>query len=212
MPKRLLCLLCLLPLSASAETQVNVVGLFKGKAVIVVNQGRPQTLSVGQVSAEGVKLIAADSSKALLEIEGRRKQLAMGQAASMASDSPAPASVTLYADTAGHHFTEGQINGVSLRFLVDTGATVIAMNSGDARYAGINYRKGQPVQTQTASGVANGYRVVLNTVKIGSLVLYQVDAVVLEGGSPSVVVLGMSALNRLQMEREGIALTLTKKY
>lgn len=212
MPKRLLCLLCLLPLSASAETQVNVVGLFKGKAVIVVNQGRPQTLSVGQVSAEGVKLIAADSSKALLEIEGRRKQLAMGQAASMASDSPAPASVTLYADTAGHHFTEGQINGVSLRFLVDTGATVIAMNSGDARYAGINYRKGQSVQTQTASGVANGYRVVLNTVKIGSLVLYQVDAVVLEGGSPSVVVLGMSALNRLQMEREGIALTLTKKY
>ena len=86
------------------------------------------------------------------------------------------------------------------------------MNSGDARYAGIDFRKGQPVQMQTANGVAKGYRVILNTLKIGNLTLHQVDAVVLEGGSPPMVLFGMSALNRLDMKRAGIALTLTRKY
>ena len=199
--------------SAVAETQVNVVGLFNGKAVLVINSGKPKTLSVGQSSDEGVKLISADSTKAVLEIEGKRRELGMGQAAAVgsAADS-APGSVTLYADSAGHHFTEGQINGATLKFLVDTGATSIAMNSGDAKYAGIDYKRGERIQTQTANGIVTGYRVVINTVKLGGVVLNQVDGTVLEGGSPAFVLLGMSALNRVEMKREGIALTLTKKY
>ena len=206
--------LCLLSASPSwADTQVNVVGLFNGKAVVIVNNGKPQTLSVGQSSREGVKLLAADSQRAVLEVEGNRRELGMGQAVSIAgSPSTVASSVTLYADSAGHFFSEGWINGAKLKFLVDTGATTVAMNSGDARYAGIDFRKGQPVQMQTANGVAKGYRVVLNTLKIGSLTLHQVDAVVLEGGSPPMVLLGMSALNRLDMKRAGIALTLTRKY
>jgi aspartyl protease family protein len=95
---------------------------------------------------------------------------------------------------------------------VDTGASSIAMNSGDAKYANIDYKNGQKIQTQTANGIVTGYRVVINTLKVGSVVLNQVDGLVLEGGSPSVVLLGMSALNRLEMKREGIALTLTRKY
>ena len=199
--------------SVLADTQVNVVGLFNGKAVLVINNGKPKTLSVGQSSDEGVKLISADSTKAVLKIEGKRRELGMGQAASIAgAASSSPDSVTLYADSAGHHFTEGQINGVTLKFIVDTGATTIAMNSGDAKYAGIDYKKGERIQTQTANGIVTGYRVVINTLKLGGVVMNQVDATVLEGGSPSVVLLGMSALNRLEMKREGIALTLTKKY
>lgn len=206
-------LLFLLPLLALADTQVNVVGLFAGKAVIIVNNGKPQTLSVGQSSREGVKLLAADSRQATLEVEGVRRELGMGQGVSVAGTAPsASGSVTLYADSAGHYFTTGQINGATLKFLVDTGATTIAMNSGDARYAGIDYRKGRRVQIQTANGGAIGYRVAVNKLKLGGVVLHQVDAIVLEGGSPEVVLLGMSALNRLEMKREGIALTLTKKY
>jgi aspartyl protease family protein len=196
-----------------AETQVNVVGLFSGKAVLVINSGKPKTLSVGQSSTEGVKLLAADSSKAVLEIEGKRKELGMGAAVSVAgSASSAPGSVVLYADSAGHYFTEGQINGATLKFLMDTGATAISMNSGDAKYAGIDYKNGNRLQMQTASGVVDAYHVVINTLKLGTVVMHQVDAVVLEGGSPSVVLLGMTALNRLEMKHEGIALTLTKKY
>ncbi len=136
----------------------------------------------------------------------------MGQAVSVVGATSSPGSVTLYADSAGHYFTEGQINGATLKFLVDTGATSIAMNSGDAKYAGIDYKKGETMQIQTANGVVTGYRVVVNTLKLGSVLMNQVDAIVLEGGSPPVVLLGMSALNRVEMKNEGIMLTLTKKY
>jgi aspartyl protease family protein len=198
---------------AQADTQVNVVGLFSNKAVLIINNGKPQTLSAGQSSSEGVKLLSADSAKAVLEVEGKRKELGMGQAASVAgSADAAPGSVVLYADSAGHYLTEGQVNGATLKFLVDTGATAIAMNSGDAKFAGIDYKKGERVPVQTANGVVNAYHVVINTVKLGGVVMHQVDGMVHEGGSPSVVLLGMSALNRLDMKREGIALTLTKKY
>lgn len=206
-------LMLLLPLVALADTQVNVVGLYKGKAVLIINNGKPQTLSIGQTSTEGVKLIAADSQAAVLEIEGRRRELGMGQAVAVLGSAPQMSnSVTLYADSSGHYFSQGWINGVPLKFLVDTGATTIAMNSGDARYAGIDYKNGRKVQTETASGVAVGYRVVINKLKLGGLVLHQVEGLVLEGGSPPVVLLGMSALNRMEMKREGIALTLTKRY
>lgn len=199
--------------SAFANTQVNVVGLFTNKAVLVINNGKPRTMSVGDTSPEGVKLIAADSQTALLEIEGKRRQLGMGQAASVSGGVSAdPSSVTLYQNSAGHHLADGQINGVPMKFIVDTGATSIAMNSGDAKRAGLDYKKGDPITVQTANGNVIAYRVMINTLKLGAVVLHQVEGVVLEGASPAVVLLGMSALNRLEMKREGIALTLIKKY
>jgi aspartyl protease family protein len=197
---------------ALAEIQVNIVGLFNGKAVVMVNNAKPRTLSVGQ-SADGVKLISADSKKAVLEVEGKRQELGMGQAATVTGGAAsAPGSVVLYSNTAGHYLTDGQINGVTLKFLVDTGASVVAMNSSDARQAGIDYKKGKRIPMHTANGVIQAYQVVLNSLKLGGVTLHQVDAVVNEGDSPPVVLLGMSALNRLDMKREGITLTLTKKY
>lgn len=197
-----------------ADVQVNVVGLYSGKALLVINGGRPQMLTVGQNSPEGVKLLAADSKRAVLEVEGHRKELAMGQAVSVTGTgaSPNQQSATLYADHAGHFFTEGQINGKTLKFLLDTGATGVVMNSGDARYAGIDYKRGEVIPVQTAAGLVKAYRVTLNSLKLGGIVLNQVEGMVLEGGSPPHVLLGMSALQRLEMKRDGIALTLTKKY
>ncbi len=195
-----------------ADTSVNVVGLFTNKAIIMVNGGKPKTLSVGQ-TIDGVKLIAADSKTATLQISGKTKQLEMGQAASVAGNADnATSSVTLYADTQGHFISDCLINGASLKFLLDTGATTVALNSGDAKFANIDYKRGQPVQIGTANGVVTAYRVTIDNLKIGSITLSQVEASVLEGGSPSVVLLGMSALNRLEMKRQDIALTLTKKY
>lgn len=206
-------LLAALPHPAAADTQVNVVGLFAGKAVIIVNGGKPVTLSAGQSSPEGVRLLSADSGQAVLQVEGKRKVLGMGQAATVAGGAEAlPASAVLYADSAGHHSGEGQFNGRMLKYVVDTGATLVSMNSGDAKYAGIDYKKGKPVTLQTANGNAVGYLVIINSVKLGGVTLNQVEGVVNEGGSPPIVLLGMSALNRLEMKREGIALTLTKKY
>lgn len=195
-----------------AETQVNIVGLFSEKAVVIINGGKPKTLSVGQTS-DGVKLLSANSTSATLLIEGKTKQLGMGQAASVGGGSAnTNYSVILYANTDGHFISDCQINGVTLKFLLDTGATSVALNSGDAKYANIDYKRGTPIQVSTASGVVNAYHVTIANLKIGSITLSQVEASVLEGGSPSMVLLGMSALNRLDMKRQDIAMTLTKKY
>ena len=195
-----------------ADTQVNIVGLFNDKAVVIINGGKPKTLSIGQTS-DGVKLLSANSTIATLLIEGKTKQLGMGQAASVGgSATTANASVTLYANAEGHFISDCQINGATLKFLLDTGATSVALNSGDAKFANIDYKSGSPVQVSTANGVVNAYHVTIANLKIGSITLSQVEANVVEGGSPSIVLLGMSALSRLDMKRQDIALTLTKKY
>ncbi|MDP3088243.1 MAG: TIGR02281 family clan AA aspartic protease [Methylotenera sp.] len=194
-----------------ADTRVNIVGLFSNKAVVIINGGKPKTLSVGQTS-EGVKLLAADSKAATLQIEGKTQKLSMGQAASIGGASAGVSRVTLYANREGHFVSDCQINGVTLKFLLDTGATTVALNSGDAKFANIDYKRGEPVQVSTANGIVTAYRVTIASLKIGSVSLSQVEASVLEGGSPSIVLLGMSALKRLDMKQQDIALTLTKKY
>ena len=198
---------------AFAETRLNVVGLFSGKALVSINGGAPQSIGAGQTK-NGVKLISADSESATFMVEGKRQTLKMGQAASVAA-SAGPATndpVSLYADQAGHFLGNLTINGASLKYLVDTGASSVAMNSGDAKFAKIDYEKGEKGMSSTANGVVQVYRVKLNTLKIGPIVLNNIDAAVIEGGSPPVVLLGMSALNRLDMKRDNSILTLTKKY
>ncbi len=173
---------------------------------------KPQTLSIGQ-PWDGVKLIAADSSAATLLIEGKTRQLGMGQAASVGDASASSnASVTLYASRGGHFVSDCKINGATLKFLIDTGATTVALNSGDAKFANIDYKKGEPVQVSTANGVVTAYRVTIANLKIGGITLSQVEGNVLEGGFPSVVLMGMSALNRMEVKHQGSTMTLTKKY
>jgi aspartyl protease family protein len=197
---------------ATAETRLNVVGLFSGKALVSINGGAPQSIGAGQTK-NGVKLISADSESATFIVEGKRQTLRMGQAASVAGSSgPATSDpVSLYADSRGHFTGNLSINGASLKYLVDTGASTVAMNSGDAKFAKIDYEKGEKASASTANGVVEVYLVKLNTLKIGTITLNNVEATVHEGGSPSVVLLGMSALNKLDMKRDNSIMTLTKK-
>jgi aspartyl protease family protein len=203
----------MLAASAFADTRVNVVGLFSNKAMIIVNGGSPKTIGAGQ-TFNGVKLISADSTSGTFMIEGKRQVLKMGQAASVAA-SAGPANnspVSLYADERGHFFGNMNVNGASIKYVVDTGASSVAFNSGDAKFAKIDYEKGEKVSVSTANGVVNAYMVKLNTLKLGTITLNNVEAVVTEGGSPPYVLLGMSALNRLDMQRKNSIMTLTKKY
>lgn len=195
-----------------AETRLNVVGLFSGKALVSINGSAPQTIGAGQTK-NGVKLISADSESATFMVEGKRQTLKMGQAASVAG-SAGPANndpVSLYADSRGHFTGNLSINGASLKYLVDTGASTVALNSGDAKFAKIDYEKGEKAQASTANGVVEVYVVKLNTLKIGTITLNNIEATVHEGGAPSVVLLGMSALNKLDMKRNNSIMTLTKK-
>jgi aspartyl protease family protein len=204
-------------LKAVADTQVNVVGLFNNKALIMINGSGPHSLKAGQIK-NGVKLISANSSSATLLIEGNRQVLGMGQAASVgsannsSSESELNSPVHLYADSAGHFFGNLTINGASLKYVIDSGATSVTLNSGDAKYAKIDYARGQKVTMSTANGVVSAHQVTLNTLKIGTIILNNVEATIIEGGSPPFVLLGMSAQNRLDIKRENSTMTLTKKY
>jgi aspartyl protease family protein len=191
-------------------SDVGVVGLFPGKAVLVIDGGAPKTYSVGNSVTGNIKLIAVSQSMATLDINGKRQTIAIGEHINRAAPA-GPASVTLKADGRGHFMAQGQVNGGVVRMLVDTGATMIALSAADAVRLGIDYKKGQPGMVNTANGAAPVYRVTLNTVKVGDIELNQVDALVQEAGLPFAL-LGMSFLNRTEMRREGDQMTLTKRY
>src|ERR1700687_3757436 len=200
------------PLSAAA-TDVNVIGLFPGKAVVSVNRGAPRTLSVGERTSEGVVLVASDSKGAVLEIDGKRQTLEMGQHFESAAQSGERNTVSLFADERGHFVIDGAVNGGYMRFLVDTGATLVAMSASDASRLGIDYRKGTRGSTMVAEGRrVPVYRVLLDSVTVGGLTLFGVEASVSETPGMGAALLGMSFLSRTEMRREGQNLTLTKRY
>jgi len=191
---------------------VNVVGLTEGKAVVSINHGKARTLKAGETTAEGVKLVSATSDAAVFEINGKREVLGMGQSIAGNFASSGAQSVTLTADSRGHFVSTASINGGSVRVLVDTGATLIAMNQAEARRLGVNFLKGQKGYSQTASGIVSIHRVKLDAVKLGDIVLNNVEASVHEGDGPPIVLLGMSFLSRVEMKREGDRLILTKRF
>jgi aspartyl protease family protein len=205
------CLALFLGAGAVHATDVNVVGLFPGKAVVSINGAAPRTLSAGQKTEEGVVLVSSDRESATLDIDGKRRVLRMGQHYS-APGGASRQSITVAADSRGHFFINGQVNGAQVRFLVDTGATWVSLSATDAVRLGIDYRKGEPSLMNTANGVAPAYRIKLDTVRVGDITANAVDAVVMEGVGLSIALLGMSFLNRMEMKRDGQTMVLTKRF
>jgi len=200
----------LLPAGALA-TDVTVSGLFTNKAVVQIDGGPLQTLSVGQKTKQGVLLVAVDRESATLDIDGQRVTLGLGRAR-MAATTPTADSVAITVDVRGHFTVDGQVNGMPVRFMVDTGASLVSLSASEAQRLSLDYRKGQKALMGTANGTVPGYLIKLDTLTLGSVTLHGVDAVVLDGpgfGSP---LLGMSALNRLTMKRDGDVMTLTRRY
>ena len=195
---------------AASATSVSVMGLFKDKAIVSIDGGKPRTLSVGQ-AVQGVTLVAADSGSASFDVDGTRRTLGMGQ--SFAGGAPAATrqSVSLTADARGHFAANGSLNGYPVSFLVDTGATAIAISAAEAKRIGLDYKAGQAAGVNTAAGLVPAWRVKFNTVKVGSITVNQVDGMVVEAGL-NVPLLGMSFLNRMEMKRDGQTMTLTQRY
>jgi aspartyl protease family protein len=196
--------------SPAAATDVALIGTFESKAAILsIDAGAPKTVRVGQRFG-GVTVVAVEKDRATIEVDGARRSLVRGQSYNSGAASSAQ-SVTLSADARGHFMAEGMVNGAALRFVVDTGATAIALPASDASRLGIDYLKGERGRAQTANGQAPAYLVRLNTVRIGGIELRNVDAVVIEHGL-DVALLGNTFLNRVEMRREGGTMTLTRRY
>jgi aspartyl protease family protein len=205
-----------LVLAAGADATVDsvqVLGLFKDRAVVVVGE-RQRVLRTGETSPEGVKLLSANAREAVLEVDGRRGTYPLGSRIStqFATAEQRGPSVRVWPAEDGTYTVAGSINGLPVTFLVDTGASKVAMNANEAKRLGIDYRVvGKPSMAATASGVVRTFEVVLDRVKVGEIELRGVEAGVIDGPHPQEVLLGMTFLERLDMNRTGKALELRKR-
>lgn len=204
-------LLALCPV-LQAEIQVQVVGLFPNAAVLLVD-GQRKLVRAGQVGPGGVKVISADSKGAVLEVDGVQRSYAMTREYNQAvSSEPQKAQLSISRGAGNHYWVAGSIEGHPVQFLVDTGATSVAMNESQARMLGIDYRvKGRAMVASTAGGNVKAWQIKLDSVKVGALEVLGVEAAVLEGDSPTEVLLGMSFLSRVRWREENGVLQLESK-
>jgi aspartyl protease family protein len=210
----LVLLVLLLPLSVYAVKDIHVVALFKDRAMVEID-GKRQLMRRGETSPEGVTLVSADSAGAVFEYAGKTLERRLdGRARAPANNSGAAGEeVRIYRDNQGMFKTVGSINGLPVSFLVDTGASSVAINSAEARRLGIDYRvEGESTWVATASNVTQAFSVTLERVKVGAIELRNVGAVVIDGPRPSEVLLGMTFLQRLDLHNQGDHLTLRKKF
>lgn len=197
--------------TAACAADVALIGLIGDKAaVLAVDGGEPKTVKVGQ-KWSGVTVVSVERGQATVEIDGKRRVLTIGQHYRAAAAASERQSVTLAADPRGHFFTEGAINGNPVRFLVDTGASSVALPAAEALRLGIDYRKGQRAFSNTAGGVVPIYVVRFDSVRLGPIELTGVEGVVIEQGL-NVALLGMSFLNRVEMKRDGQTMVLIRRF
>lgn len=188
-----------------------VLGLFRDMAILEVD-GQRYKLKVGEATPQGIKLIAADSDKATFEINGKQEIYKLGSRISSVFAKPDMTETVIYRHNE-MYLGSGSINGHPVKFVVDTGASAISMNEAHARRIGIDFRyQGDPISVSTANGVVRAYKVNLDKVKVGNIELPHVTGIVHEGNSPTIILLGMSFLNQLDMHRDGNRLVLKKKW
>jgi aspartyl protease family protein len=189
---------------------VGLAGIMGSKALLMINGGEPQAVPVGK-TIDGIKLLSVQSDQVIIEVGGRKRPLRVGQHAVGVSAGDGSDKIVMTADVQGHFYTTGTVNGTSVRFVVDTGATSIALGPNDAQRIGLDLRQGQRGLTSTANGTVVVTRIPLDTVRIGGVTLHNVAAVVLPTNMP-IALLGMSFLNRMEMQRDGSTMTLKKKF
>ena len=201
--------LCLVSGGAAAQ-EVGLAGVIGSKAMLMIDGGEPQAVAVGQ-SLAGVKVISVQGDQAVVEIGGRKRPLRVGQHAIGVAPADGPGTIVMTADNQGHFYTTGSVNGAAVRFLVDTGATMVSLGASDARRIGLDFNRGQKGMTQTANGQTMVSKVKLDTVRIGDVTLHNVDALIHQNEMP-MALLGMSFLNRMEMQRDGSTMTLRKRF
>lgn len=205
-----LCLAILLACftALASEEAVSVGALFSGKALIVIG-GKAHLLAEGESSPSGVKLISANSEMAILEIDGKQLNFKLGSGSSFslsATKEKRPAIIR--ADEQGMYRVRGKLNGERVEFLVDTGATMVALSRKQADSLGIVYEDGMPTIATTAGGEVAGFQIKLRKIQIKGITRRNVDAVVLDGGYPPQPLLGASFLNSVEMVRHNNRLEL----
>ena len=207
-----------------ATQSVALSGVMGSKALLVVDGGAPKALAVGE-TYQGIKVLSVSGEQAVLEVKSTGSAAgnsAAGLARLTVRVGDAPVSqgarpggsngskIILPVGQGGHFFAQGLINNRPIQFMVDTGATTVALGISDAERMGIDYKKGQMVRMSTANGVAQGWKVKVNVLKIGDIEVYDVDTVV--GPNMPYALLGNSFLSRFNMNKTFDQMVLEKRY
>lgn len=205
------CLALGLALGAAATAQAAdavLAGVLGSKALLVVGGSAPHAVAPGEHYL-GITLISVNGDGAVVEVDGQRRNLRLGAPVSVGG-SGASQRVVLAPDSLGHYMQQGQVNGRTAMFMVDTGASMVAMGQADAERMGLDFRKGRMVGIRTANGTAQGWQVKLDSVRLGGIELFGIDAVVTPQPMPFVL-LGNSFLSELQMTRNAQQMVLEKR-
>lgn len=216
---RLLCLLAALVslslasswLRAADVSPVDVVGLFKDRAVLRVPNQPEFLLRAGQ-EKHGVKLLSATAEQARIRYRDEVYRLNLSSRITGGYRRVEQAEITVNADQLGQYYIRGAVNQRYVNFLVDTGASVVALSSDAAQMLGIDYLAGQPGTVQTAQGVTESHFVQLAEVTVGGIKVNNVAAAVITGAYPTEILLGMSFLRNVSLRENDGVLMLTQKF
>lgn len=205
-------------LAVACATQAQTVtlnGQMGSRQALLVIDGQPRVVEVG-ATVQGVRLLSLSGTQAEVEVGGQRRVLVAGASqvrvggGESASANSGGSEIVLSAGAGGHFTTDGQINGKAVTFLVDTGASAIAMGQADADRLGINYKSAPRGFAGTANGRIPVNLVTLSSVRVGDVEVANVEAVVMPSALQHVL-LGNSFLTRFQMKRDNDTLRLTKR-
>ena len=202
---------CLLGTGHVGAQSVSYSGHMGDKALLVID-GTPRTLAAGATQS-GVRLVSVNAGAAVIEVGGKRQTLTLGGSPVSlggADSEGGGEQIVLTAGLGGHFITGGSINGRPVQFMVDTGATTVAMSASEADRIGLKYKDSPRFTGSTANGTVIGHRVSLNSVRIGDVMVYGIEAAVLPLPMPHIL-LGNSYLTRFQMKRENDRMTLDKR-
>lgn len=204
-------MLLVLGCGTASAAEIALIGVIGRKAaVLALDGGDPKTVKLGQTWS-GITVLEVEHDSATIEVDGQKRVLQLGAHYRGTPPPMSSSAVVLPADGRGHFFADGSVNGVPVRFLVDTGASMVVLSAADANRLGIDYRRAPKTGVQTAAGNIVAYLVTLDRVKVGAIELNGVDGLVTEQGG-SVPLLGMSFLNRVEMRRDGDQMTLIKRF
>lgn len=207
--------LLLLVAAASANAQsVTLSGMVGSKALLIVDGSAPKIVASGE-TFQGVKIISTSGDTAVVEISGKRHNLRMGDSpasvGAAAGSARGGSKIVISAGDGGHFMAQGSINGKATQFLVDTGATTVAMGASEAKRMGLDYTAGKPVRMNTANGQTIGYLLTLSSVRVGDVEVANVEAVISPQAMPYVL-LGNSFLTRFSMRRDSDQMVLERRF
>lgn len=195
--------------AGAAQAQGVVLSGRMGERALFVVDGQTVTLRPGE-RREGLALLRWVGDEAEVELAGQRARLRVGGTPTLVGGAvprSAAREIVVSAGPGGHFTPGGAINGRPVRFMVDTGATLVALGRDEALRIGIDLTQARQGTSQTANGPVPVHIVVLDRVRVGEVELTQVGAAVMPQPMPYVL-LGNSFLSRFQMRRDNDVLRL----